>query len=233
MTLLFLLVTFAVTAQEPETVEIGSQVWMKYNLNVGERIKGSTPQSNNKVVEKYCLMDLESNCTAFGGLYQWNELMNYQSSPSGGICPEGFRVPTNSDMEALIANTRGAETETYLTSDYKNNYHNESGVKLKHDVWYNLKKNNGYDPISKNKIEATNSSGFSALPAGYAYFGAYENGRWLAWYWTADMMKMADFEVTKDKASYPVALQLQRYNNGAVVKPQYKEAGFSVRCIKK
>lgn len=225
--------TFSVTAQEPETVTIGPQVWMKHNLNVGTRIKGIIPQSNNGTIEKYCLSDLESNCTTLGGLYQWNELMNYQTTPGDGICPDGFRLPTTTDMEALIANTRSASDEKYLISDYSDNYHNESGVSLKSVSWYNPAKNNGYDPISKNPIQATNKSGFGALPSGYAYYGVYETGKWLAWYWTADMMPIAAFEITKDKASYPVAMQLQRYNNGAVVKANYKEIGFSVRCIKK
>ena len=52
------------------TVQIGSQCWLKENLDVGTRINGSLQQTNNSVIEKYCYNDDPNNCTTYGGLYR-------------------------------------------------------------------------------------------------------------------------------------------------------------------
>src|ERR1035438_4575700 len=59
------------------TVHIGSQCWLKENLDVGTRINGSNDQKNNGIIEKYCYNDDTANCTKYGGLYQWDEVMQY------------------------------------------------------------------------------------------------------------------------------------------------------------
>jgi len=58
-------------------VLIGTQVWMGENLNVGTRIDGSKDQADNGITEKYCYSDGEYNCDTYGGLYQWDEMMQY------------------------------------------------------------------------------------------------------------------------------------------------------------
>ena len=58
-------------------VSIGTQCWMAENLNVGTRIDDPANQTNNSTLEKYCYDNLESNCDVYGGLYQWNEMMQY------------------------------------------------------------------------------------------------------------------------------------------------------------
>ena len=76
---------------------------MKQNLNIGTRIDGSQDQTNNLVIEKYCYNNDEANCNVYGGLYQWNELMNYAPSsdanPSScpGICPTGWHFPSDAE----------------------------------------------------------------------------------------------------------------------------------------
>lgn len=84
------------------TVKIGSQCWRKENLNVGTRIDGSINQSNTSTIEKYCYENLESNCDTYGGLYQWNEAMEYVSSPGAqGICPTDWHIPTYAEFQEL------------------------------------------------------------------------------------------------------------------------------------
>jgi len=84
------------------TVLIGSQCWMKENLDVGTMISGGTNQTNNGMIEKYCYNDVPDSCTRYGGLYQWNEMMQYLTTQGvKGICPEGWHIPTESELQTL------------------------------------------------------------------------------------------------------------------------------------
>ncbi len=86
------------------TVQIGTQCWLKENLNVGTRVNGVQNQSNNSTIEKYCYNDDEANCNTYGGLYQWNEAMQYSTAPgTRGICPPGWHIPANAEFETLAA----------------------------------------------------------------------------------------------------------------------------------
>ena len=84
------------------TVQIFSQCWFNENLNVGNMIPGTQEMSNNNVIEKYCYNNKEDSCTKYGGLYRWDELMQY-STTSGiqGICPNGWHVPTVEEWKLL------------------------------------------------------------------------------------------------------------------------------------
>lgn len=84
------------------TVTLGSQTWTKYNLNVGSKIANSLNQSNNSTVEKWCYSNLDINCDTYGGLYQWNEMMQYSTiEKAQGICPNGFHLPSNEEYKKL------------------------------------------------------------------------------------------------------------------------------------
>lgn len=75
-----------------------TQCWMAKNINIGTMINGNSAQTNNGVIEKFCYDNNESNCETFGGLYQWDELMQYSTDEEAqGICPDGWHVA--SDME--------------------------------------------------------------------------------------------------------------------------------------
>ncbi|MDO9399544.1 MAG: FG-GAP-like repeat-containing protein, partial [bacterium] len=89
-----------------KTVKIGNQCWMAENLNTGTMITADRNQSKEVVnkIEKYCFgyknsnsdsISGETNCTNYGGLYQWNEAMNYSTAQGvQGICPTGWHIPT-------------------------------------------------------------------------------------------------------------------------------------------
>ncbi len=62
------------------TVQIGTQCWLQKNLNAGTRIDASRAQ-NPADLEKYCYNDLEANCETYGGLYQWDEMMQGAATP--------------------------------------------------------------------------------------------------------------------------------------------------------
>ncbi len=71
-------------------------------MNVGNMIAGATNQANNSTLEKYCYGNSYGNCQTQGGLYQWNEAMQYSASEGAqGICPTGWHVPTDAQQNTL------------------------------------------------------------------------------------------------------------------------------------
>jgi uncharacterized protein (TIGR02145 family) len=143
------------------------------NLNVGKQILGLKSQTNNQVVEKYCLNDLPAHCDEFGGLYQWAEAMNYQwnASNSGtllvnvqtqGLCPSGWHIPNFQEYCGIAQ---------YIEPSYDCNIPGASN-----SVANSLKTNSNwgyvyqYNPATINwsyvYTGGSNSSGFSVLNSG-------------------------------------------------------------------
>jgi uncharacterized protein (TIGR02145 family) len=88
------------------TVQIGSQVWMRKNLNVGIQITGATYPMPDTIIQKYCYNDNSSKCDDYGGLYTWDEMMGYVYTESTqGICPDGWHLPSDlawKEMESYL-----------------------------------------------------------------------------------------------------------------------------------
>lgn len=128
------------------TVLIGTQCWFKENLDIGNMINSSTAQTNNSVIEKYCYNNDAANCAVYGGLYQWNEMMQYVTTAGAqGICPTGWHIPT--------------ETEFLALADYLGGYLAAGGKLKETGTTHWLTPNYG----------ATNTTGFTAIPGGYYY----------------------------------------------------------------
>ncbi len=145
--------TFTYGGQVYNTVLIGTQCWMKENLNIGTRIDGSQDQTNNGIIEKYCYNDDDNNCTTYGGLYQWHEIMQYVTTEgTQGICPSGWHMPTNTEWVTLT---------DYLGGE------SVAGGKMKEA---------GYSHWLSPNIGATNQTGFTALPGGANVGYPFYNG---------------------------------------------------------
>jgi uncharacterized protein (TIGR02145 family) len=90
------------------TIGIGFQCWLRENLNVGSMIQGYQNPSNNGYIEKYCYNNNGYNCDIYGGLYNWNEAMQYVTTPgTKGICPPGWHIPTVSEFQTLASAVGG------------------------------------------------------------------------------------------------------------------------------
>ena len=86
------------------TVPIGSQCWLKENLNVGTMVDSLQNQTDNSTIEKYCYGNYAANCTTYGGFYQWDEAMQYVTTEGAqGICPPGWHVPIKAELDTLKA----------------------------------------------------------------------------------------------------------------------------------
>jgi uncharacterized protein (TIGR02145 family) len=194
------------------TVEINGQCWMAENLNYGTMIPTNYNPSTGSTIEKYCYNNSTSYCDALGGLYQWNEMMNYNSTAGGqGICPDGWHVPT--DQEWFVM-------ENYLDPSISNinmtGWRGSSaGIKLK---------NSGSGPPFNwaPGNAGTNESGFTALPGGIRTTGGSSgynptNGV----FWTSTYA-----------SGYAMEREMHYTSNGVYRGTQYLNTGASLRCIK-
>ena len=96
------------TTDSANWIVVGTQVWATKNLNEGTMVPGTlggtntTNQTDNATIEKYCYLNDPANCTTYGGLYQWNEAMQYVTTENAqGICPAGSHIPSDNDWKIL------------------------------------------------------------------------------------------------------------------------------------
>jgi uncharacterized protein (TIGR02145 family) len=147
--------------QQYTTVLIGNQCWMAENLNIGTRIDGTDDQTDNGTIEKYCYDDIEGNCDDFGGLYQWNEAMQYTTAEgSQGICPDGWHVPADQELKTL----EGMADSHFGVGDPQWDLTGCRGF----DAGTKLKSADGWDP----GCNGTDSVGFNILGTGYRNYDA-------------------------------------------------------------
>lgn len=154
------------------TVRIGTQVWMAENLNTGMMVNSSGdefPTQDNDIIEKLCYDNKLLNCDVYGGLYLWEEMMDYSTADAGGIritqgiCPEGWHVPTQQEW-IILRDDLGEE-----------------------DLAGGMLKDTSYLWRQKN-LGASNETGFSALPAGkyglYLGVETFQREAEKAYFWT-------------------------------------------------
>jgi uncharacterized protein (TIGR02145 family) len=181
---------------------------MKENLKIGTMINGSSEQTDNATIEKYCFDDNPTNCDTYGGLYQWNEMMQYVTTEGArGICPEGWHLPTDAEWCIL---EQGLDPSINCSSSGSRGI--DGGGKMKETgILHWQSPNNG----------ATNSSGFTALPGGWRGIdAAFYNHLLYAYFWSSS-------------ASGPDAyIRGLYYLNAMVERNAWNiDVGLSVRCI--
>jgi uncharacterized protein (TIGR02145 family) len=183
------------------TVLIGCRCWMAENLNTGAMISAGQEQNNHGSIEKYCYENTESNCAVYGGLYQWDNMMQWSTEPGAqGICPSGWHIPTMGDWSAL---------EDFLGGS------SVAGGKMKET---------GFEHWISPNTGATNESGFTALPGGGWYFdGAVFLGLTIRTaYWSSSEYSSANAGL-KTISYYSESFQNSGNNE--------KSYGYSLRCI--
>ncbi|MBI4947399.1 MAG: T9SS type A sorting domain-containing protein [Bacteroidetes bacterium] len=148
------------------TVQIGAQCWMKQNLNIGLFVFGTSSGypnsnvSNNGIIEKYCYNNMMNNCKTYGGLYDWDEAMNYTTAQgTQGICPAGWHIPTESEWYEL---------EHFIDPTINPNSYGWRGTNC------------------GTKLKQGGSSGFDALFGGLRnYDGVFNYMGSFGWFWTS------------------------------------------------
>jgi uncharacterized protein (TIGR02145 family) len=203
------------------TVLIGNQCWFQQNLNYGTKIPGTTQQTNNSLVEKYCYNNVDANCSTYGGLYQWGELVQYVNGSSNtasmnklpssvqGLCPDGWLIPSDPDWCTLA---------TYVDNSVNCNTTGTTGSTAGGDL-----KEIGYNHWLSPNTGATNGSFFTGLPGGVrltngSFAGLTTQGGF--WSWT-------EYSSTSGFGwglGYNIS-RITRSNSD-------KTIGFSVRCFR-
>ncbi|MCX6257927.1 MAG: fibrobacter succinogenes major paralogous domain-containing protein [Bacteroidia bacterium] len=195
------------------TVQIGSQCWIKENLATthysdGTSLVDGTNAITGDYTTKYWFVydNNPSNKAIYGLLYTWAAVMNgstsSNSNPSGiqGVCPTGWHVPGEAEWTQLTNFFGGGSI---------------AGGKLKEA---------GINHWVSPNTGATNESGFTALPGGYRdlngtfyYVGDY--GYW----WSS-----TEYDATSAWNRYLL------YNSSGVdgYYGSSKASGFSVRCLR-
>ena len=144
--------------QKYKWVRIGNQVWMAQNLNIGKKIRGKAEQENNGVIEKYCYKNNNTNCDEYGGLYQWDEMMQYTTTQGiQGICPNGWHIPTDNEWRIL----EGTVDSQYPVEDPEW----DGTVWRGYNGGLNIKSTSGWHSGGNG----TDLYGFAALPGGCRY----------------------------------------------------------------
>jgi uncharacterized protein (TIGR02145 family) len=203
-----------------KVVTIGSQTWMGENLNIGKKTPTVILHTDNNNIEKYCYVDIDSNCNIYGGYYQWNEAMEYPDPGTPlpeiiqGICPDGWHIPTEDEWWTLIQYLGGVGV---------------AGGKLKETGTQHW--------LSPNK-DATNESGFTALGSGL-FDCRVERGSWFnmnerSAFWSATCSVPWELYDWSNNAGVYFKLT---YDSGQITSEKRTEmsnicTNVAVRCVK-
>jgi uncharacterized protein (TIGR02145 family) len=191
-----------------KVIRIGTQIWMAENINVGIELTVNDEEKDNGIIEKYCYADSKANCDIYGGLYKWNEMMQYNAPDNGligttrGICPVGWHIPTENEWVTLYNYLGGLGI---------------AGGKLKETgtkYWW------------APNVGASDAVGFSGLPGAYLSIDSIPfagMGMFGGWWTSTDRIG-----VTHD----PYFFYL--YYDGEFITREegYEAEGRSVRCAK-
>ncbi len=197
------------------TVQIGTQCWMKENLKVRNYKNGT---SITLVTDNAAWKDITSSArcwynndsatyaATYGALYNW-----YAVDNSSGLCPTGWHVPNELEwqtMEMFLGMTQSqANSIGWRGTD--------EGGKMKEA---------GLTHWNSPNTGATNSSGFTALPGGNRFnidgyfYGIRGNGFW----WSSTANSTASAWSRGLGGSYS---NVARDDSG-------KKNGFYVRCLR-
>jgi uncharacterized protein (TIGR02145 family) len=186
-----------------KVVKIGNQWWMAENLKVthyrnGDAIPNITNNAAWSGLPSGAYGDYNNdpaNGSEYGRLYNW-----YAVADTNGLAPKGWHVASDTEWQILV---------DYLGGD------TVAGGKMKETGIVHW-----FDPN-----DASNTSGFSALPAGTRYGGNgnYFNLGEIAFFWSSTEYD-ADLAWNRSLVNSDPTIE-RYYNNG-------KQNGFSVRCVK-
>lgn len=170
------------------TVQIGNQCWMRENLRTTHYANGiSIPLGNSTSTTtgyRYYPNNDSSNVATYGYLYNRMALIGNTSTssanPSGiqGICPDGWHVPSEAEWIQLTNYVGSQSQYVCVSGDYSNVYVEGGYVNTR--VAKALSSTASWISSTAsaccvgNNPQTNNSTGFSALAAGYYIYGSFD-----------------------------------------------------------
>ncbi len=186
------------------TVEIGSQVWMKHDLQLREFLNGDPILEARNNDEWVNFAKMKKPCFRKSGqsvLYNGYALMDER-----GLIPEDFKIPTSLDWDVLINELGGVIPMAKSISSY------------------NWSEKNQAQSI---EYEGNNSSGFSALSTGYIYTtGNVAKGSCSFWWVNSSPQSLVPTKLT----IFNIGFCDSEISRGMQLDPAF---GACLRCLKK
>ncbi len=181
---------------------------------MAENLRVTTYNDGSKIPGVHQLDKEDKDATRWGRLYEWTSL--HQAS---GICPRGWRVPSDKDFNRLEAAV-GMSPETIAKTGWRHT--NDEGLKLKkYDYAFS------YSDEKKKKI---NQTGFSAIPSGvrrmYWVFEGRNQGNY------GDLWASTEFNKEKAWSRTFVWMAVHWASNQIRRKAVVKDWAFAIRCMK-
>lgn len=211
-----------------DAVQIGDQVWMAENLKTTKYDNGTSIPLGNSGSKggghRYFPDGKSDNVNKYGYLYDWNAVMNGEPSsnanPSGvqGLCPKGWHMPSRAEFQNLIDYVSGQiATEKLGNTSVAKALASKSGWTFPYNV-------SGDIPLCNPSTN--NSSGFSALPAGFYFEGVYSLGG-SAMFWSSSNSCLND-----EYCVEPNYMIISAIAPVVEVNSTDPSLGLSVRCIR-
>jgi uncharacterized protein (TIGR02145 family) len=190
------------------TVTVGKQLWMAENLYY-------------KVDSSWCYNDSAALCPQLGRLYQWSALFgiapsfDYATRGKGdtllqGICPQGWRIPADSDFVILLKGIDSAR----------------SGILLRSAKGW-------LDSVGAEVHDGSDSLGFNTPASGYRNSdGKFGNLHTNSAFWTTTETDKANPWRNDAIGSFAWTAHFVGKDPFIVRLDNYKDLGMSTRCIK-
>ncbi len=205
--------------QTYKTVTIGTQTWMAQNLNYAYTDVPYKRLDYTSDSTSWCYKDDANNCSKYGRLYTWAAAMDSVGmwGSNGKGCGYGTTCSPTYPVRGICPEgwhlPTKAEFETLFTA--------VGGQSTAGKV---LKSTSGWkDYYGGERGNGTDAFAFSALPAGYRYLDGNFNGEGkVAYFWSS----------TEDDSGIAFNVYLYYDVDDAYQDYDYKDGGFSVRCLK-
>ena len=207
------------------TVQIGEQCWLKENLRTahfadGVEIPLSTSDVSTTAAYRYIPNDDPNTVATYGYLYNWSAVMHganaSNANPSGvqGICPAGWHVPSADEFYQLEGYLLGQSV--YLCGDGISAIARALSATT---GW--LGNGDVYECTPAYDLGGNNLTGFSAVPAGYYYYGGQNFGYGTCFWTTSENLNQ----------NYATGFVLNSQSDNMGGNYPYKYYAESVRCI--
>ena len=222
-------------------VTIGPQTWFAENLKYNvqhSRCYGEDGTIENEAQLDYTTTltneEVAENCAKYGRLYDWATALNLRPLKCNfgrcadeiqpkhrGICPVGWRIPTDDDWQRLLHYVDGSDGDYIYYPQYIG--YSETAGKY-------LKTTNNWNDYRSSSGNGTDKYGFSALPGGYAHYTNPNKYSYLGMhgYWWNTREPSEKFPGIQDMAN---TYMMYHHSDNACSITTLKVTLNSVRCI--